>query len=188
MGEPIAEVGYLAGICGHDGTDWEKVLIDASKRLVVAVAALSGEVEVVQSDPADLLVGQHQFDGSAWRKSNLLFGYNDKWAENMGGDATGTEWVKNSAVVPAGEIWVLQALSIRNETRAPGITYLFAYPIAGLPVCLNYASSLALHEPLLIGGTFAIHAGGYVRVWMGGCQALDVIEGGTIGYKMKLDM
>ena len=25
MGEPIAEVGYLAGVCGHDGTDWQKL-------------------------------------------------------------------------------------------------------------------------------------------------------------------
>jgi len=39
MGEPIRTVGDLAGLCGHDGTNWEKVLIDATKRLVVAITA-----------------------------------------------------------------------------------------------------------------------------------------------------
>lgn len=37
MGEPIAEVGQLAGVCGHDGTDWQKVGISASDRLKVEV-------------------------------------------------------------------------------------------------------------------------------------------------------
>ena len=63
MAEPIATVGDLAGICGHDGTNWEKVLIDASKRLVVAIAAFSDVLEVEQDTPGDLLVGAHGFDG-----------------------------------------------------------------------------------------------------------------------------
>lgn len=35
MGEPVAEVGYLAGLCGHDGTVWIKALIDADGHLQV---------------------------------------------------------------------------------------------------------------------------------------------------------
>ena len=50
MGEPIAEVGYLAGICAHDGADWQKLKIDAEGRLEVSVVA--GLEYVDRGDPA----------------------------------------------------------------------------------------------------------------------------------------
>lgn len=56
MGEPIAEVGYLAGICGHDGDAWEKILIDASRRLVVVVADSGGSDLQDVVDQLEILV------------------------------------------------------------------------------------------------------------------------------------
>ena len=50
MSEPIAGVGYLAGICAHDGTDWQKLKIDAEGRLEVSVVA--GHEYVDRGDPA----------------------------------------------------------------------------------------------------------------------------------------
>ena len=50
MGEPIAGVGYLAGICAHDGTDWQKLKIDSEGRLEVSVVA--GHEYVDRGDPA----------------------------------------------------------------------------------------------------------------------------------------
>ena len=55
MGEPIAEVGYLAGICAHDGADWQKLKVDANGRLEVSVAA--GHKYIDRGDPA-----AHDFD------------------------------------------------------------------------------------------------------------------------------
>ena len=55
MGEPIAEVGYLAGICGHDGADWQKLKVDADGRLEVSVTA--GHKYIDRGDPA-----AHDFD------------------------------------------------------------------------------------------------------------------------------
>lgn len=40
VSESIETVGPLAGLCGHDGDNWEKVLIDSSKRLIVAIASI----------------------------------------------------------------------------------------------------------------------------------------------------
>lgn len=37
MGEPISTVGDLAGICGHDGTDWIKVKTDSDGKLQIEV-------------------------------------------------------------------------------------------------------------------------------------------------------
>ena len=50
MSEPIAGVGYLAGICAHDGTGWQKLKIDAEGRLEVVVTA--GHEYVDRGDPA----------------------------------------------------------------------------------------------------------------------------------------
>ena len=70
MGEPIAEVGYLAGICAHDGTDWQKLKIDSEGRLEVVVTA--GHEYVDRGDPSgyDFDIGDLICDG-AWRDLDL---------------------------------------------------------------------------------------------------------------------
>lgn len=45
MGEPISTVGQLAGICGHDGTEWLKALIDAAGHL---------QIDIIDSGGSDL--------------------------------------------------------------------------------------------------------------------------------------
>ena len=39
MAEPIAEVGYLAGLCGWVSGAWQKLIADASNRLLVALTS-----------------------------------------------------------------------------------------------------------------------------------------------------
>lgn len=56
MGEPIAEVGYLAGICGHKDGAWEKLLRDASNRLIVVVADSGGSDLQDVVDQLEILV------------------------------------------------------------------------------------------------------------------------------------
>ena len=70
MGEAIAEVGYLAGICAHDGTDWQKLKIDAEGRLEVSVVA--GHEYVDRGDPsaADFDIGDLICNGT-WRDLDL---------------------------------------------------------------------------------------------------------------------
>ena len=43
MAEPIAEVGYLAGLCRHDGTDWQKLKIGTLFNFESVVAKLKLE-------------------------------------------------------------------------------------------------------------------------------------------------
>lgn len=188
MGEVITSQGQLAGICGHDGSDWEKVLIDASKRLVVAVAALSGNVEVIQDTPGDLLTGVHHYDGSAWRKSNLLWGYHDIWDENLGGTATTTSWAKATSTIPSGEVWVLQAISALNATRDPSNISLYITRASGSTVYLASTNTPGLYRPVLATGNWVLGAGDLAYVYLSGCQADDVILGGIIGYKMDIEM
>ena len=80
MGEEIAEIGYLAGIC--------------------------------------------QYDGTGWRKSNLLFGYNDTVAESVVDTNLGAG-VQSllGTVVPAGEVWVITAVSVRIDSASATSLY-----------------------------------------------------------------
>ena len=42
MGETITRYGDLSGACGWNGAGWEKILIDSSKRLVIALGDWPG--------------------------------------------------------------------------------------------------------------------------------------------------
>ena len=66
MGEAIAEVGYLSGICAHDGTDWQKLKVDAEGRLEVSVVA--GLEYVDRGDPS-----VYDFDQSSLQMDNTWY-------------------------------------------------------------------------------------------------------------------
>ena len=51
MSEVITDYGFLAGICAHDGTDWQKLKVDSEGRLEVSVVA--GHEYVDRGDPTD---------------------------------------------------------------------------------------------------------------------------------------
>ena len=144
MGEPIAEVGYLAGLCGYIGT--------------------------------------------AWQKLPMLFGYTAIWDENLGGIATGATYYKDTSTIPAGELWVLQAISARNLTRDPSSVFLRVGRASGSVVGLIYTVTPGAGVPVLATGEWVLRAGDVARVYLSGCQADDVIEAGIIGYKMRLDL
>ena len=134
------------------------------------------------------LAGSCQYDGSAWRKSNLLWGYNTIWDENLGGTATGATYYKDTSTIPAGELWVLQAISARNLTRNPASVFLRIGRASGSVVGLIYTVTPGAGVPVLATGQWVLRTGDVARVYLSGCQVDDVIEAGIVGYKMKLDM
>jgi hypothetical protein len=210
MGEPISTVGDLAGICGHDGTSWEKILIDSSKRLVIAIAsAIAQECQLYGWDgdsweklqvdankylkvtlPIEEALGArgYQYDGTTWRRSNLLIGYNAIWDEDLGGTAAGASYTKSSSAIPAGELWILQACSIVNNTRAVTAATVYIYRASGSYVMLDDTRPCAQYVPTLFAGQAVLRTGDVVTVAMAGTQANDVILAGLVGYKMKVNM
>lgn len=177
MGETIATVGDLAGICGHDGTSWEKILIDASKRLVVAVAS------VVASD-----VQMHGYYDGAWQKAPMPWGYCDTVVErNYEPNAAAGINTLASTAVPAGEVHVIQTVYASNLNTNPtavvlglkrgATTYSFhreAAPGAGASV--ENANPIIAKEGDIIVATFT------------GCVLNDDIILIITGYKVDLDL
>ncbi|MBU2060149.1 MAG: hypothetical protein KKB38_20760, partial [Gammaproteobacteria bacterium] len=177
MGEAIQTVGPLAGISGHDGTDWEKDLIDASKRLVVAVAS------AIASD-----VQMHGYYDGSWQKNPPAWGFSSGWMERQSNLACAAGFnALNSDTVGSGYVYRLHATRAVNTVSA--ITKISLQVTDGTTyVPITFVNTPALGEWLLWQGDIVVPPGGYVRAEFVGCKAGDDIYLDLWGYKMSLDL
>lgn len=188
MSEPVAEVGYLAGLCGHDGTEWLKVKVDSNGYLRVIGAGVAGAIEVTQDTPADLLTGIHGYTGTAWQKQHLLWGYYDTVSEavvdlNL---VAGTNLLYGTAV-PAGEIWIVTTVVGRYDGAVATVLY------AGCTVDGVAVSAVSAVPPTSEVwypgvGQFILREGDKVYCFIYDAAAGDDGFLRYSGYKMKLDM
>ena len=65
------------------------------------------------------LAGICGYDGSVWRKSNLLLGYNAVYQERaLETNASAGENNLYGTAVPENEIWIVTSMAAWNDTRA----------------------------------------------------------------------
>jgi len=156
--------------------------------LDVNIAAQAIDVEVTQATPADLVVAAHGYDGAAWRKQPLIWGYTDRIVEAVVvADATvGTNYLA-LGVVPAGEVWVIEAMSGTDDTTVPtgvlfgaynGSAWLWMKQVAA-PVVSVYADYQ---------GVLRLKAGDNCAVVFLGCTLNDNLYANFVGYKMSITM
>jgi hypothetical protein len=188
MAEPIAPVGDLAGICGHDGTDWLKVAVDANGYLKVVGGGVAGAIEVTQDTPGDLLVGSHQYDGSNWRKSNLLWGYHEVLLEQvLDTNADAGLNTLDATAVPSGEVHYVTSVYAANNTTNPSVIAMgitrgattYSFKRVTLP---GAGTSVESTNPVVL------KQGDKIRVSISGCVAGDTIIMNIFGYIMDIDM
>lgn len=168
--------------------DWYAVLGNEDGHVQIEVVTMPTDVEIKQTAPADLCIAQHQYDGSAWKKSNLLWGYNERWAEKVvdtnadAGDDTLT-----TTAVPPGYVYVLTNLSVQNNNTSN--TSIEVY-------CSDGSVNARIVVPLSTTATIAdawsgmipLAEGDVVNALFHGCTAGDDIFIMVWGYKMKIDM
>jgi len=130
--------------------------------------------------------GAWGYDGSQWRKLPLLLGYTSIWDENLGGTASGATWNVGTSAIPAGEIRILQSLSIRDLTRATATVYLYIVRASGAVVGLAYVATLAVGVVQAVVGQFLMGPGDVAYVYVGATVAGDTMQGGIVGYKMAV--
>lgn len=126
------------------------------------------------------------WDASRWRKLALLWGYTDIWVENLGtADADAGNYLAATVAVPAGYVYVLEHLTIRNKTGARGAVYLsigdgspWVYVVVNL--------TPAQHIPDAFNGPITLKAGYQARVYMASVLANDAIDAAAWGYKMAV--
>lgn len=188
MVESIAEVGKLAGVCGDYAGDWIRLTAALDGSLKIVLGGPTGEMPVFQLAPGRMTVAQHQYDGETWRKSNLLFGYNDRWNEDLGGTAGAASYSKGTSSIPANEAWILQGVSIRNISRAITSLTVYIYLSTGGYVVMADLRPAPASQPCFATGQFVLRIGDAALVEAQGCTIGDTIQAGVIGYKMMLDM
>jgi len=166
------------------GTKWLKLIIDPlTNQLSVAV---NNDAEIHQTTPADLRTGAHGWDGAAWHKLPMVFGYSDRWAENAEGAATGAgNAVAVTAAVPAGYVYVLQQAEAFHDAAAA--VELLVTPIAGALVCgLVHELAAAAWVHYSWTGSLVLKAGDQIAATAAAPGDGKKVHLHTWGYKMKV--
>jgi len=177
MAEPIATVGNLAGICGHDGTNWEKILIDASKRLVVAVAsAIAQDAQM------------HGHYNGAWQKQPLIWGYGGVVAEKESlSDAPAGTNTFTTTPVPDGEIHVINTMAAVDYSNGVASIFMDMFHNATYFVLYREAT-IGAGVVALVNGPIVLDAGDWLRCRFYGVTLNDAISFDITGYKMDVDL
>lgn len=116
---------------------------------------------------------------------NLIFGYNDRYAESFGKTATGATEICLGTQVPAGEVWIVEAIAGANATRRATLIYLQVYD-GTIHMPLNIAQPDATSLMLFWEGKITLKQTDRIRIVITGCVATDVLTAYAWGYKMKL--
>lgn len=126
------------------------------------------------------------WDLSQWRRLAQIFGYTDRWVENLGGTKSGAGlYSVDGTAVPSGYVYVVQALSLGNMSGARGA--LFLKVISGATVIgLGYIATPVQYQAVISLGVIVLKEGDAVRVQQLACLDGDVLQGGVWGYKMAI--
>lgn len=126
------------------------------------------------------------WDDTVWRKLALLWGYTDRWEEDLGeaGVAAG-HWTTSSTAVPAGYVYKLELAVLSNGSGARGLATISVHGAANAYV-VKYSVGLAQYEPHLLTGAFTLKEGDKIDFRMNNCLVGDLLYAGVWGYKMAI--
>ena len=85
------------------------------------------------------------------------------WRERLISDATSTEVIQDSSVVPPGEIWYLKRLALRNDTTS-GSDVLVSIVTAGYEHVVYYAKDLVSGEWTSVNLEIYLREGEFLRL------------------------
>ncbi len=172
---------------GFDGVDYRVLKVTDEGNLVAAVLA-DQEIEVVQDTATDLKAtvdlaanqnvqsrGYGWIDGD-WQKQPIITGYSDMQVEKVevASAPSGTNLL-NSTTVPAGEIWKVETVSIRDINSAPSRVDLLLYSPSGSSVIISDLSPGA-NVWILWQGNMTMMEGEYLQAQMFGITATDLLQ------------
>ena len=183
----IENQNVLAHLYGRSGGA-DYLLTSKLDILLVRLEGQEVDIEVKQQTPSDMMIGAHGYIGGGWQRQPLQWGYSAIWDEDLGEVLGGVVFAGNATGVPAGEVRILQSMSIRNTTSACTNATIYISKASGSYVVLRYVAALAANVPMLVTGTFLIGQGDTLNGYADGCTIGDNIQCGFCGYKMEIDL
>lgn len=181
-----AEEYFKDGLWGWVATAWKKLVATAGGALHIQFAGQEADVEVKQTTPADLTPGICGWDGAAWRKLPLMWGYSETYYEAESQVTTGVgDYTLTASTVPNGEVWVITNVLAFNQATVNSFIALKVYDGANTFEFRRKAGP-AVDEEVIFNGSLALSSGARVRGVFYGCGATETITMHLFGYKMKI--
>jgi len=159
-----AEVYFKDGIWSWATSTWEK-LVSSGGRLFTAL---------------------HGWDGSAWRKLPLVFGYSGQYAEREAATDVSAGTVTMDFSKPlAGEIWVVQSIATYSHQASATSCFIAAW-VAGVLVPLMYHANPGAYRSMEVVTPVILKYNDFIRCEWYSAAANDDFVAGAMGYKMKI--
>ena len=126
------------------------------------------------------------WDGSQWRKLNLLWGYHDRYAEaKQNLDANGGPTCLQFSTVPVGEVWVVTSVVWVDVDS--GVATITLNLSNGSLTCVIYVENGALANVYkTVQLNVVMKAGDYLIVGFYSTTLHDSIFAWALGYKMSI--
>jgi len=126
------------------------------------------------------------WDGSQWRKNNLIWSYHSRYVENLGDlNPAGGTYQKTSTAVPDGYVYVVNGIYIANATAARDTVVIYL-ALNGVSCFVLYNVAPVVGVPDLVLGSFVLSAGDYAVVTQYSIEAGDDMYAAIWGYKMQI--
>lgn len=158
---------------------------DDNDALYVSQTA-TGVYVVKQTDPSQLCVGLHGYDGTDWQKLGLVWSYHDRYADtDTESNVADGDYGISLPAVPSGEIWVVNGISL--DFWGGNVTMLRIVLLLGaVPVFLAVEDSPVASVPLCWTGSVVLKASDAVRGQFFGCTSTPSLRVSASGYIMKV--
>jgi hypothetical protein len=172
---------------GSDGAIIRRVVVDSQGRQVIVGTGTSGAVTVAQSDANQFHAGDHGYDGSTWHKQGLIWSYADILRLRIDGtaDSSGTFSLSPGAV-PAGEVWRVTYVGVRNNTAGRGVAVGIITPPT---IEFTRFTITTIWVAVYIICDFTLKPGDSIILNpFSGFNAGDVVQLYVCGYKMRVNM
>ena len=126
------------------------------------------------------------WDGSAWRKLPLVWGYSDRYIEReLNSNADAGANTLTFSTVPAGEVWVIEGGTAYNSTSGNDQIY-WNHAGTGIAIRLRRVNAPSANEEVRIESRVILKADDAMQAYFTGCTAGDTIAAYVWGYKMKI--
>jgi len=176
--------GYPRLCYGWDGTDWRALLVDAAGELQVHIAGQYDDLGVVQTDPSQMLVGAHGWDGAVWRKQPIGWGYSDTYQERIDKDnVPAGDVTVNFTAVADGEVWVVCDVFMLSRQANYTIVTL-SVRSGGTNYNLTIQGNPGAWRSAEFHGNVVMKEGDFIRAVYSGAALNDDFITCVTGYKM----
>ena len=147
----------------------------AANQSIKATQTTEGDLRAIVSLDTDENVQSRGYGwvNSAWQKNPLLFGYSAQiFEEKSNTNSPVTLCTLNGTVVPAGEIWIVNAICASNNDRQATAIRIYA-TIDGKDLMLTDAAPGAVFRYVMWSGQITLKAGDNVNASIYGTVAGD---------------